>query len=171
MNFSIDKMYIKYFVQILDMCTSLFWFLQSFCWFCSKCPAAKNICARQNARTNIMKHSKELNVCRLDFHCDLLWLTKNGTKYSYSLHFHKTWNFSFSSIFLVTWTLLPRATPRAYNFGVHQYVPLNKTILFDCLIMFVALELIEIRLYEVTIQINTFKIGDGLIFGYVLRRP
>ena len=39
-NFSIDKMYIKYFVQILDICTSLLWFLHIFCWFFPKCPAA-----------------------------------------------------------------------------------------------------------------------------------
>ena len=38
------------------------------------------------------------------------------------------------------------------------------------MLVFVALEVIEIRLYEVIVQINTFKVGDGLIFGYVLRR-
>ena len=42
--------------------------------------------------------------------------------------------------------------------------------IFDYLLVFVALEVIEIRLYEVIVQINTFKVGDGLIFGYVLRR-
>ena len=39
-NFSIDKMYIKYFVQILHVCTSSLSFLESFCWNSSKCPAA-----------------------------------------------------------------------------------------------------------------------------------
>ena len=40
-NFSIDKMYIKYFVKILHMCTSLPSFLESFFWFSWKCPAAR----------------------------------------------------------------------------------------------------------------------------------
>ena len=39
-NFSIDKMYMKYFVQILHICTSSPSFLESFFWFFWKCPAA-----------------------------------------------------------------------------------------------------------------------------------
>ena len=43
-------------------------------------------------------------------------------------------------------------------------------ILFDYMIVFVAaLEAIKIRLYEVTIKINIFKVGDGLIFGVNLQ--
>ena len=41
-NFGIDKMHIKYFVQILHICASSLWFLESFCWFFSNCPAAIN---------------------------------------------------------------------------------------------------------------------------------
>ena len=41
-NFGIDKVYMKYFVQILHICASSLWFLEVFCWFFSKCPAASS---------------------------------------------------------------------------------------------------------------------------------
>ena len=39
-NFRIDKIHVKYFVQILHMCASSLSFLESFCWYFSECPAA-----------------------------------------------------------------------------------------------------------------------------------
>ena len=36
--------------------------------------------------------------------------------------------------------------------------------------MFVAMKLFDVHVNEINVQIITSKIGDGLIFGYVLRR-
>ena len=47
---------------------------------------------------------------------------------------------------------------------------MNNKMYFDHLIVSIAIKSIEIRVYEVSVKINTIKIGDGLIFGYVPRR-
>ena len=36
--------------------------------------------------------------------------------------------------------------------------------------MFVTMKLFDAHVNEINVKISTFKIGDGLIFGYVLRR-
>ena len=36
--------------------------------------------------------------------------------------------------------------------------------------MSVSMKPFHIQVHEINVKINTFKIGDGLIFGYVLRR-
>ena len=41
---------------------------------------------------------------------------------------------------------------------------------FDYLIVFVTVKASKLCLYEVLIKPTRFKVGDGLIFGYVLRR-
>ena len=60
---------------------------------------------------------------------------------------------------------------RARLYGARQCILMNQKILFDILIMSVAIKSFEIHVNEINVKINTFKIGDGLIFGYVLRRP
>ena len=36
--------------------------------------------------------------------------------------------------------------------------------------MFVTMKLFDAHVNEINVKISTFKIGDGLIFGYVPRR-
>ena len=36
--------------------------------------------------------------------------------------------------------------------------------------MFAAMNLFDVHVDEINVEISTSKIGDGLIFGYVLRR-
>ena len=59
-----------------------------------------------------------------------------------------------------------RAQPRVRLHGVRQCIILNEKILFDILIMSVAIKSFEIHVNEINVKISTFKIG-GLIFGYV----
>ena len=36
--------------------------------------------------------------------------------------------------------------------------------------MSVSMKPFDVQVHEINVKINTFKIGDGLIFGYVPRR-
>ena len=47
---------------------------------------------------------------------------------------------------------------------------LDEKIIFDILIMSVSMKPFDVQVHEINVKINTFKIGDGLIFGYVPRR-
>ena len=79
-------------------------------------------------------------------------------------HFQKFWILCEIEVYL------SRAQPRACTFCAHQCILLMMKMIFDYLIVFVTLKSSKLCLYEVLTKQTRFKVGDGLIFGYVLRR-
>ena len=55
---------------------------------------------------------------------------------------------------------LPRAQPRARSYGARQLILLNKEMIFECLIVIVALKLVTVA--QIEVKVKLLKIG-----GYV----